>query len=420
MRQTTARSSNEYVELIRENPDFRNLWFGQIVSLLGDWFNLIGSAALIATLTGSGLAISGLFVVRMLAPFLISPVAGVVTDRYDRRAILIAADLLRAVIVLGFLLVRDAQMVWLLYVLTALQLAVSGFFDPAKNAILPDVVEPRQLGAANALASATWSVMLAFGAALGGLVAGTWGVYSAFSLDALTFLLSAFFIFQVRYRQQPGQKSQGKTIKDALNEYLEGLRYLNRERDILMIASQKGMIALAVAGGFNVVQVAIAEKVFVIGEGGSLSLGIFLTVFGIGTGLGPILARRWSGDREGPLRQSMTIFYGLTSVGLLVLAPLADFYSVNLGMFLRGFGGGVVWVFATQLLLQKVPATVRGRVFATEFAIFALASAIGAAWTGFALDRLGISATLWLMFWLNFIPGAVWAWWTMRRKTKVA
>jgi len=415
MSQTTTRSSNEYVELIRESPDFRNLWFGQIVSLLGDWFNLIGSAALIATLTGSGLAISGLFVVRMLAPFLISPLAGVVTDRYDRRTILIVADLLRAVIVLGFLLVRDVQMVWLLYVLTALQLAVSGFFDPAKNAILPDVVEPRQLGAANALASATWSVMLAFGAALGGLVAGTWGVYSAFSLDALTFLLSAFFIFRVRYRQQPEQKSKGKTIADALGEYVEGLRYLNRERDILMIASQKGLIALAVAGGFNVVQVAIAEKVFVIGEGGSLSLGIFLTVFGIGTGLGPILARRWSGDREGPLRQSMTIFYGLTSVGLLVLAPLADFYSVNLGMFLRGFGGGVVWVFATQLLLQKLPANVRGRVFATEFAIFALASAIGAAWTGFALDRLGISATLWLMFWLNFIPAALWAWWTARR-----
>ena len=78
MSQTTTRSSNQYVKLIRENPDFRNLWLGQIVSLLGDWFNLIGSAALIATLTGSGVAISGLFVVRMLAPFLVSPVAGVV------------------------------------------------------------------------------------------------------------------------------------------------------------------------------------------------------------------------------------------------------------------------------------------------------------------------------------------------------
>ncbi|MFZ1755803.1 MAG: MFS transporter [Caldilineaceae bacterium] len=415
MSQPTTRESNQYVELVRVSPDFRNLWFGQIISLLGDWFNLIGSAALIATLTGSGLAISGLFVVRMLAPFLISPVAGVVTDRYDRRTILIAADLLRAVIVLGFLFVRSTEMIWLLYTLTALQLAVSGFFEPAKNAILPDVVAPQNLGAANALISATWSMMLAFGAALGGLVAGTWGVYSAFSLDALTFLISASFIWRVGYRIQPTQRSQGKSVADGVREYADGLRYLLRERDILMIASQKGLIALAVAGGFNVVQVAIAEQVFVIGEGGSLSLGIFLTVFGIGTGLGPILARRWSGDRDGPLRQSITIFYALTGVGLLVLAPLSDFYSVNLGMFLRGFGGGVVWVFGTQLLLQNVPSAVRGRVFATEFAFFALASALGAAWTGFSLDRLGISGTLWLMFWLNLIPGSIWLWWTVRR-----
>ena len=415
MSQPTTRTSNEYLELIRYNPDFRNLWFGQIVSLLGDWFNLIGSAALIASLTGSGVAISGLFVVRMLAPFLISPIAGVAADRYDRRTILVVSDLLRAVIVLGFLLVRSADTVWLLYVLTGLQLAVSGFFDPAKNAILPDVVAPRQLGAANALVSATWSVMLAFGAALGGLVAGLWGVYSAFALDALTFLVSAYFVMQVGYRKEatPGG---GKSVAAALQEYVDGLRYLNQERDILMIAAQKGAIALSVAGGFNVVQVAIAEQVFVIGEGGSLSLGIFLAVFGIGTGVGPILARHWSGDRDGPLRQSITIFYGLTSVGLMVLAPLLDFYSVNLGMFLRGFGGSVVWVFGTQLLLQNVPAAVRGRVFAAEFAFFALASAIGAAWTGLTLDSLGISATLWLMFWFNLVVGAVWFWWTLRHK----
>lgn len=414
MSNTSTQTTNEYVALVRGSPDFRNLWLGQIVSLLGDWFNLIGSATLIATLTGSGVAISGLFVVRMLAPFLISPVAGVVTDRYDRRTILIAADLLRAGIVLCFLLVQDASTVWLLYVLTALQLAVSGFFDPAKNAILPDVVAPKQLGAANALVSATWSMMLAFGAALGGLVAGLWGIHTAFVLDAFTFLLSAWFIARVGYRRPPAQTAKGKSIGDALHEYVEGLRYLWRERDILVIASQKGAIALAVAGGFQVVQVAIAEQVFVIGEGGSLSLGIFMTVFGIGTGLGPILARRWSGDRELPLRQSITVFYAFTGVGLLILAPLFDFYSVLLGMFMRGFGGGVVWVFATQLLLQKVPGPILGRVFASEFAIFALASAIGAGWTGIALDNLGIGPTIWLMFFFNIVPGSLWLWWTIR------
>ena len=89
-----------YVQLVKENEQFRWLWFGQIVSLLGDWFNLIASAALLATLTESGLAVGGLFVARFLAPFIVSPVAGVFADRYNRKHILIAADLLRAVVVL--------------------------------------------------------------------------------------------------------------------------------------------------------------------------------------------------------------------------------------------------------------------------------------------------------------------------------
>ncbi len=129
-----------YSELIRGNADFRNLWYGQIVSLFGDWFNLIASASLVGQLTGSGLAIGGLFVVRMLAPFLISPLAGVAADRYNRKKLLILTDVLRAVAVLGFLFVRTPEQVWMLYALTAVQLAMTGVFFPTRNAILPDIV----------------------------------------------------------------------------------------------------------------------------------------------------------------------------------------------------------------------------------------------------------------------------------------
>ena len=204
MTATSAATSIGYGRLVRENRNFRYLWFGQIVSLLGDWFNLIASAALVGMLTQSGLAIGSLFVVRMLAPFIISPIAGVAADRYDRKNILIATDIVRAITVLGFLFVRTPEQVWLLYVLTAIQLGVSGFFFPARNAILPDVAAPEELGAANALSSATWSVMLALGAALGGLASGIWGIYPAFILDAVTFILSALLIAQIRTDTTPG------------------------------------------------------------------------------------------------------------------------------------------------------------------------------------------------------------------------
>ena len=142
----TTQATVSYADLLRNNRNFRFLWFGQIASLLGDWFNLVASAALVGLLTQSGLAVGSLFVVRMLAPFLVSPIAGVVADRYNRKHILIAADLVRVAVVLAFLLVRDAGDVWLLYTLTALQFAVSGFFYPARNSILPELAGERRVG----------------------------------------------------------------------------------------------------------------------------------------------------------------------------------------------------------------------------------------------------------------------------------
>lgn len=401
-----------YFTLIRDNSQFRNLWSGQIVSLFGDWFNLIASAALISRLTESGLAVGGLFVVRMLAPFLISPLAGVAADRYNRKRLLILADLSRAVIVLGFLFVREPQHIWLLYALTAIQMAISGVFFPTRSAILPDIVSSRELGAANALSSASWSVMLALGAALGGFVAGEWGIYPAFIIDALTFLLSAAFIAGVRYQPPPLSKSS-QSVRAALGEYIEGLRYLRQHIDILALALHKSANALTVSGAFQVVQVALAERVFVIGEGGGTSLGLFYAVAGVGTGIGPILARRFTGDRERPLRISLAFSYAISILGLAISALQTSFGVVLFGSLLRAIGGGITWVFSTQLLFQIVPNRVRGRIFSTEFALLTLANALSAAIGGWALDNpsLGISDLLWWMAALTVIPAGLWILW---------
>lgn len=401
-----------YGELVRHNHNFRSLWVAQIISLLGDWFNLIASASLVASLTQSGFAVGSLFVVRMLAPFLVSPIAGVVADRYNRKYILIAADLTRAIAAFCFVFVQDANDIWLLYTLTALQLGISGFYFPTRNAILPDIVAPRELGSANALSSATWSVMLALGAAIGGIVSGIWGIYPAFIIDGLTFVISAFFTAYVIYRPASTIGAAEKTIGAALRQYLDGLRYLGQHRDILFIAAHKAAISLLMVAGFQIVQVAIAEKVFVIGEGGGIGLGLMYGITGIGTGVGPILARYFTGDRARSLRRAIALGYFIGGLGLLIAAPLFNFGLVLLGTTIRGFGGGIVWVFSTQLLLQLTPAEVRGRIFATEFALFTLMSAAGAALAGSGLDSpLGITGLTWTMAGLILIPGIFWGLW---------
>ena len=415
MAQPPVRQSRPagYLDLIRGNGNFRSLWTGQIISLFGDWFDLIASAALVSTLTRSGLAIGGLFVVRMLAPFLVSPIAGVAADRYNRKHLLILADLSRAAIVLGFLFVRDPRQIWLLYTVTALQLAVSGFFFPTRNAILPDIVDRGELGAANALSSTTWSVMLAFGAALGGFSAGQWGIYPSFVIDSLTFLLSAFFISRVRYKRPEALPGADRSVRAGFRQYFEGLRYLKRHFDVLAIASHKAAISLTISGVFQVLQVALAERVYVIGKGGGTSLGLLYAVAGVGTGLGPIVARVFSGDREKSLRSFLSISYAVSILGVVITAPLVSFGVVLLGTFIRAFGGGINWVFSTQLLLELVPNRVRGRVFSSEFAMFTLANAISAAAGGWILDNtsLGISGIFWWMAIATAIPGVLWIAW---------
>ena len=418
MTQSKGRTVS-YRQLVRQNKAFRYLWSGQIVSLLGDWFNLIASASLIAALTQSGAAIGGLFVLRMLAPFLVSPFAGVVADRYNRKTIVIATDILRGFVVLGLVLVREPQQVWLIYVLTTIQSASQGFFFPAWNSILPDITQPEELGVANALSSATWSVMLAFGAALGGIVSGVVGVYPAFIIDAMTFFLSAAIIFRMPYRSLLSRDSD-QSILAGIRQYVDGLSYLRQHIDTFTIAINKGILGLLVIGFYQVVQVTIAEQYFPIGDGGSISLGLMYVSSGIGSGIGPILGRYWARDRGRQLRLAIAIGYACCLFGFLITSTLASFYIVLAGGFLRGIGGGLVWVLGTQLLLQIVPNQVRGRVFSTEFAMYTLFSALSSGTIGILIDSsLGISGILLLGSGLLVIPILMWSLWIVFGKRDV-
>lgn len=407
-----------YFDLVGRNANFRYLWFGQIVSLLGDWFNMIAAAILIAKLTNSGVAVGGLFIVRWLAPVIVSPIAGVVADRYNRKHLLIITDIARAIVVLGFFFVRDAGDVWLLYTLSAVQLAISGFFFPARNAILPSIVNERELGASNALTSATWSVMLALGTGLGGLVAGGMGVYAAFAIDSLTFLVSAVFVAMVRYLPHDLDQHVTKGLAAASRKYIDGLRYLKDHADILKLSLLKAAVSLTVAGGMAVAQVTLAQEVFPIGKEGGISMGLLFSAVGVGTGIGPIFARYFTGDNDRLLRRAITIAFLLLGAGVGMMALAPNFILLMIGTTIRGIGGGMVWVFSTQLLMLLLPPQVRGRVFSTELALALLASSVAAAYTGVLVDipAIGLQGAMLAMAGFALIPALLWGWYTARRK----
>lgn len=406
----------EYVDLLRRNGNYRYLWLGSVVSQLGDWFNLIASAEIITDLTSSGVAISYLFLARFLPLFLFSPWAGVLADRYSRRRIMIASDVLRALTVLGFLFVRESGQIWLLYVLTVMQFVLSAMFTPARSAVLANVVRKDELVAANALDSLTWSTMLALGAFMGGVVAAVFGAEVAFILDALTFVLSAWFmsriVIAVAERKEVALGSSGWL------DFVDGFRYLWHEPFILGIALVKAAGSL-VWGGINVLEITFAEDLFVfdslpigqffsVEDGGTATLGVVYMVSGLGTGLGPIFMRRWLGDRFGRMMKGLGIGFVLLPVGILLIAFSPLFAGFLSGTLVRTVGSGTVWVFSAAMLQMIVPDRFRGRVFAFEFAALTLTQSVLTYLAGVFQDAWGVREATAVLGMMGIIIAFLW------------
>src|SRR5258705_9190894 len=127
------------LSLLRSNRNFRLLYIGQAISQLGDWFNAVAVYALLLDLTGSATAVAWMLVVQFLPVAIVGPVAGVVVDRVDRRRLMIAADLLRGALILGLLLVRSREQVWIAYVVMSLTVSATAFFEPARTATIPNL-----------------------------------------------------------------------------------------------------------------------------------------------------------------------------------------------------------------------------------------------------------------------------------------
>ncbi|MDQ6652094.1 MAG: MFS transporter, partial [Acidobacteriota bacterium] len=278
-----------YIELLRGNFGFRQLWLGQVVSQMGDWFDTIALYTIILNLTGSGRAIGLLLVARFVPSFVFGSLSGVVADRFSRRSIMIVSDLLRAIVVLGFLFVRRADQLWILYFLTVVQLGLSTFFEPAKTAVIPSIVSDRELVAANAISSVTWSVMLTLGAAIGGLVTGWFGTDVAFILDALTYLLSAALIARVRLPKRAPREKSKLTLKRALGitETIEGARYVKHRPRVLALLLVKP--AWGLGGGILTLLAVFGEKIFPVGNSAATGIGVLFAARGIGTAVGPIV-----------------------------------------------------------------------------------------------------------------------------------
>lgn len=410
-----------YIELLRNNPDFARLWFASVVSMLGDWFDTIVLSALVSEYSnGSGLAISLLLLARFLPPLLVSPFAGVLLDRMSRKKLLIISDLARACTVLVFLLATSPDRLWLIYVVTVVQFGLSALFEPGRSALTPSVVRREDLVKANILGSVTWSVMLAIGGALGGLVAALLGTSFALIFDAATFAISALLISRIRTAEtrspeREHARSQGFTMRD----FVDGVRYAVHHPTV-------GATLLVKMGGnfgnIDTVMIVYATTVFVIGKNGTGSLGILWTAFGLGAIVGPLLLNRFSDGTVRVMRRLIIVGYAFITVAWLIFGSAPVLAIAALALFVRAMGSSVYWTYSSVILQKTAPDQFLGRLFSLDQAGFQLAVVISTIVTGAALTAIGAANVRQIVYAssvVSLIPLVYWSltvWWVERHE----
>jgi MFS family permease len=402
-----------YLRVLRQNPDFSRLWFAQVISLLGDWFNTVALSALVSQYTnGSGLAISGLLIARFLPPMFVSPFAGVLIDRFNRKYILIFSDASRALIVLLLLFASGPEHLWLIYVVTVFQFSMSAVFEPGRSAIMPSLVKPEHLLKANTLGNVTWSAMLAIGAIAGGVVAVLFGTKTALIIDAISFAVSAFLISQIRTRQDvvpATETTAGETTKISSGGFREGLRYVRQNPPVAAVLFIK--LGLSI-GSVDSVMIAYATTLFVVGENGTGSLGILYSAFGIGAIIGPIILNRFNNGAILTMRRLMIVSFAWVTVGWLLFGLAPSLLVASLALMVRAAGGSATWTYSSTIIQVSVPNSYLGRVFSLDWAIFYLAITISTLVTGILIDTLGSEHAPQITFGtglLSLIPLLLWA-----------
>lgn len=415
----------QYFDLLKRNRDIRFIWFAEVVSLVGDWFSQVVLLALVVARSPGheGFAISSLILARFVPPLFLSPMAGVLLDRFNRQQILIWSNFLRAGVgVLYLIAISDPALLWLIYIGVILQAILGTVYMPGQSALVASVVSHEELVTANTLSNATWSAALAAGGALGGFVAATLGSTTALIFDVLTFAVAGTLLLQVhgyKYLSEADKRRESSELqaaqwavplegqklaavsREVVAESLEpaavrtdlpdatlsdGLRYVRNHPPTLFTMFVKFGGSL---GNVDSIMTILATQIFVMGVDGQLSLGIVYSAFGVGSIIGPLLANSLSNGTGKTLRRWIMAGFVVQIFGWLILGWASTLILVCMGLMLRGMGGSVNWTYSSVLLQRTTPDQYRGRVFALDMTLFNLATAFATIVHGALIDALG-------------------------------
>lgn len=440
-----------YRQLLKGNADFRRLWTGQVISEIGDWLNNIAVLALTIQLAGrgrEGLAIAVYAIARHLPLFVFGPLAGVVVDRIDRRRVMIAADVARSLLALGFIIAGAKSALPLIYMVGASLFCVSAFFNAAKRASIPNLVESAdELLTANSLSASTTAATIAVGSALGGVVATFVGRNTVFILNAATFLLSAEMIRRIRAQTQKSRSrisaeqpealsvtAQERSIKfdspseatrtrlslyalarRAFSDFREGLRYVRSQpvlSAILTVAAGWGLgngVARALYSIFGA-RLGVAAAGSVLQRPTDFGISVLFVAMGLGGVIGAPIARRFNsatGDTLGARMGRSMIFDGC---GLVLFSLMPTLWGAALVLVAREINFAIWWTAQQTIIMTRTDDRYSGRVFALYETLTTLMMVGSMLASGAAADTYGITPVAAAGGVVIALSGLLWFW----------
>jgi MFS family permease len=400
------------LDLLRRNRNYRYTWMGQVVSEIGDYFNNIAVFSLVIQTTGSGLAVSGVMLARAIPAVMAGPVAGVVLDRFDRKRVMIASDLVRAAVALAFLLTLSGGRSWLLYVLSALLMFASPFFSSGRASILPSIAAPGEVHTANSLTQVTeWST-LTLGTLLAGFSAAKFGYHWAFIFNSFSFLFSALAISRLRGHFRASQAHATPALR-PWRDYTEGLRYIRSVPLIFGVC----LLTVGWATGGGAAQILFTLFGEVVFHRGARGIGSVWGFAGLGLlaggALGHLLGKRLAFPGY---RRTISAAYLAHGAAYVLFSQMTSYGLALLFIALSRVGQATCSVLNYSKLMKHTQDQYRGRVFATletlRWSVMTISmAAAGVASQYWSPRAIGAVAGV-----LSSLTGIFWGWasWTGR------
>lgn len=374
--------------------DFSLLWFAGLISMIGDWMLIVALPITVYQLTDSPVATSGVLIANRIPSLFLGSIAGVFIDRWDRRRTMVIVNLLRAPVLLLLLAVDSADTVWIVYVVSFVVSSMSQFFGPAENALLPTLVDKDDLVPANALNGLNNNLARLTGPAVGGVIAGAYGLGGVVVVDTVSFLLASALIAAIATSSTPTHDPHTNVDapRNLGREWVAGLRVIRSSRALMVVFGVMAMSGLGEGFFGSLFWVFVDETL----EGGSLEAGWLMSAQAVGGLLGSIVVGHWARGVS-PIRLLGwgAIGLGFADLGLFNYPAVVS--GVWLGLLFLCLAGFPVSAFSTgftTIIQTEAEDAYRGRVFGALSTTMGLLMILGASIAGPLTERFGVVPVL--------------------------